>query len=167
MDLDLDLRRSRRHAPDWVAAAVSGFAAGALLMVLELIWAATVGGEGPWRISNLVAAITLGPATAQSSAFSVGVVGVALITHYVLGIVFGLVLAWLIGVFHRESSLMSVETIGTTFGALLYLLNFHGMSALFPWIAELRGWSTFIAHLVFGLAAALLYWRLRRPLEDG
>lgn len=49
------------------------------------------------------------------------------------------------------------------FGALLYLVNFHAMTAWMPWFIEMRGWATFVAHLMFGLAAAVLYWRLRRP----
>jgi hypothetical protein len=31
------------------------------------------------------------------------------------------------------------------------------MSALFPWITDLRGWPTFIGHLVFGLTVVLTY----------
>ena len=37
------------------------------------------------------------------------------------------------------------------------------MTEWMPWFIEMRGWATFLAHLVFGLVAALLYWRLRRP----
>lgn len=166
MDQRLNLRRWDTHRPDWVAAVVAGLAAGAVLMVLELLWVTSFGGTGrPWRTSNLIAAMVLGPELAQSSAYSLGAVGVALVVHYVLGAVFGVVLALVITGIHREASLFSIETVGILFGAGLYLLNFHGMSAAFPWVAELRGWATFIAHLVFGFTAALLYWRLRRPSQ--
>lgn len=163
MDIHLSLERWENHRPDWVAGAVAGFAAGAVLMVLELLWAASLGGDGPWRTSNLIAALLLGPELAQSSVHSIGAVSVALFIHYVLGAFFGVVLTVVITGLHRESSLFSIELVGLLFGAGLYLLNFHGMSRAFPWIAELRGWATLIAHLVFGITAALLYWRLRHP----
>jgi hypothetical protein len=166
--MDLHLRTSSwwRHAPDWTAAMVSGFAAGAVLMVLELVWVAMFGVEGPWRSSHLVAAIVLGPQTAFTSEFNLFVVSVALATHYVLGVAFGLVLAMLVAMLHRERSVGSIEAIGLAFGALLYFLNFHAMTLLMPWLIEMRGWATLIAHLAFGLVAAVLYWRLRRPGSD-
>ena len=112
MDLHLNLADWRRHAPDWMAAAAAGFAAGAVLMVLELAWVAMFGAEGPWRSSHLVAAIALGQETAFTSDFDLGVVTVALLTHYVLGIVFGLVLAAVVAVLHREDSVGSIEALG-------------------------------------------------------
>ncbi len=163
MDLHLNLTRWRGHTPDWTAAAAAGFAAGAVLMVLELAWVAMFAAEGPWRSSHLVAAIVLGPQTAFTSEFDLGVVAVALATHYALGVVFGLVLAVLVALLHRERSVGSIEALGLAFGALLYFLNFHAMTGLMPWLVEMRGWATLIGHLAFGLAAALLYWKLRRP----
>lgn len=162
MDLHLNLPGWREHAPDWTAAAVAGFAAGAVLMVIELAWVAMFAAEGPWRSSHLVAAIVMGQQTAFTSEFNLLVVSVALLTHYALGIVFGLVLAAVVALTHREDSVASVEAIGIAFGALLYFVNFHGMTVWMPWFIEMRGWATFLAHLAFGLAAALLYWKLRR-----
>jgi len=143
-------------------------AAGAVLMVLELFWAATMHTAGPWRIPHMVAAIVMGSdlVMAQSFAFSVGVVAVALLTHYVLGIAFGLLLGFIIAGFHYEASAGMMQVFGVGFGVALYVLNFYGMSQFFPWFAELRGWSTLIAHLVFGITASLLYWKLARPGAD-
>ncbi len=164
----------RTHAPrwtaqrrtDWAAAAVAGFVAGAVLMLLELVWATTTGTAGPWRISSLVAALVLGPGVLQASGPSFGVLAVALITHYVLGVVFGLVLGFLIARLHYERSAGMMQVLGAAFGALLYFLNFHVMSQVFPWFVELRGWATFIAHLVFGMTASLLYWKLARAADE-
>jgi hypothetical protein len=55
-----------------------------------------------------------------------------------------------------------MQVIGAAFGVLLYLINFHGATALVPWFAELRGWANLVAHLVFGMTAAILYWQLAR-----
>ena len=154
----------RRRLPDWTTAVCAGLVGGALLMVLELMWSASVNGS-PWATSHLVAAIVMGPDTLQSSAFSLGVVAVALATHYVLGVIFGVLLAIIIAGFHYEHDAAVLQIIGVVFGAALYLLNFHAMATFFPWMAELRGWATFIAHLIFGLAVVLTYQWLERRGE--
>jgi hypothetical protein len=166
MELRLPSQRWARHRPDWKAAVVSGLLAGAVLMVLELLWSATVG-EGPWQTSHLVAAIVMGPQALESPlSFNATIVSVAVLTHYVLGMVFGVVLALLITWLHYESSPGRLEVLGVLFGAVVYLVNFHGLSALFPWMAQLRGWDTFIGHLVFGLTLVLAYWRLQERPES-
>jgi ribose/xylose/arabinose/galactoside ABC-type transport system permease subunit len=170
MELHLPSWRGAHARPDWVAAAVSGFAAGAVLMVLELFWAATTTEHGPWRIPQMVAAIVTGepPMEGAAPAFSVLIVAVALLVHYALGIVFGLALGALISWFHSEASLGLMQTIGAVFGLVLYLFNFHVMSGVFPWFVELRSGATLVAHFVFGIVAAVLYWKLaRRQGEDG
>jgi hypothetical protein len=164
MEHRLQLHHWTGRRPDWAAAAVAGLAAGAVLMLLELISAALASSDGPWRISQLIAALVLGPGSLQASPyrFDAGVVALALATHYMLGIAFGLVLGFILAGFHRESSVGAVQTIGAAFGLLLYLINFHVVTLLVPWFAELRGWAAFLAHLIFGMAAALLYWKLAR-----
>jgi hypothetical protein len=152
--------------PDWVAAAVAGFLAGAVLMVLEGVWTlwlgASVGNGDPWSTSRMLAAMVLGRGVLDASGFSLGVVVLALVIHYLLGIAFGLALAVLVTEFHSEGKPGAMETLGALFGVVLYLFNFHVMSFAFPWFAQMRGWSTFMAHLVFGISAALLYWKLSR-----
>ena len=165
--MELQMREHAWHArqPDWAAAVTSGLVGGALLMVLDLLW--SLGEASPWRTSHLIAGIVMGEDALQSSTFSLGVVLLALAVHYVLGIVFALLLATVIAGFHYEANPGVLEAIGLAFGAVLYLLNFHVMAAVFPWMAELRGWAAFIAHLVFGLAVALTYaWLGRRTKKS-
>jgi len=170
MELQIQSHQWRRRLPDWPAAVGSGLVAGAVLMVLELLWSATVstsvGGGSPWRTSHQIAAIVMGPEALQSSAFSLGVVTVALLTHYLLGVVFAIILAFIIDGFHYESSPGMLQLFGVVFGAALYVLNFHGMSNFFPWIAEMRGWATFIGHLLIGMTVALTYPALERRRVD-
>jgi hypothetical protein len=166
MELHMQSHEWRRRLPDWPTAVSAGLVGGAVLMVLELMWSTSVSGASPWLTSHLIAAIVLGPETLQSSTFSLGVVAVALATHYVLGIIFGLALAVIVAGFNYESSPAMLQTIGLVFGAALYLLNFYGMAAFFPWIAELRGWATFIGHLVFGLTVVLTYAWLEHREPD-
>jgi hypothetical protein len=162
MDTLLESRGWHWRATDWTAAAVSGFAAGAVLMVLDLIWSALFNVHGPWRTSHMIAPIFLGAdSLATEYRFSIGVVAIALTTHYVLGIVFGLVIAAIMAQLRLETPARALGT-GAVLGALLYLVNFHALSGFFPWLAGLRGVDTLAAHLVFGMVAALLYWRLKR-----
>ncbi len=165
MEMQLHPHYWTRRAPDWVAAVVAGFAASAVLMVLELAWAASVGTTGAWGTTRMVAAITMGPEVLQNTGFSVGVATMALLTHYVLGIFSGLVVGILIAGFSWEQSPGVMQAIGAAFGAVIYLVNFHLVSAVFPWFADLRGWSTFVGHLVFGMAATFFYWKLSRPVR--
>lgn len=161
--MDLHLHSYQGHRlPDWPAAAAAGFAAGAVLMVLELLWSTLVSGGSPWAVSHMITAIVMGPATLQSTDFSLQVVAVALAAHYVLGIAFGLLLAVLIAAFRLDSSVGMMSLAGAVFGVALYLLNFYGMTHLFAWLADWRSTQALVTHLIFGITAALFYWQLNR-----
>ncbi|MNH46053.1 hypothetical protein D3C79_1086840 [compost metagenome] len=51
---------------------------------------------------------------------------------------------------------------GAVFGVLVYLFNFYGMASFFTWFAEIRGWTTMLAHVIFGMVAATMYWQLEK-----
>ena len=166
MELHMHSHHWERRLPDWPVAAASGFVAGAVLMVLELLWAAAMTGAGPWATPHMIAGIVMGPGVLQSAEFSWSVVVAALVTHYALGIVMGMILAAIIAPFHLDSSARMILLTGAVFGVIVYLFNFYGMERIFPWFAELRGWPTLVAHLIFGMTAAAMYWKLeRRELE--
>lgn len=166
MQLHMHSHHWEHRLPDWPAAAVSGFVAGAVLMVLELLWTTNVIGSSSWSTSHMIAAIVMGRDVLQSIDFNFTVVTVALVTHYVLGIVFGMILSAIIAPFHFDSSVGMVLLIGTVFGLGLYLFNFYGMVRLFPWFADMRGWATLVAHLIFGITTAGMYWQLERRDPD-
>ncbi|HSV36943.1 MAG TPA: hypothetical protein VLI46_15380 [Ramlibacter sp.] len=168
MDTLLDLRGWKWRATDWTAAAVSGFAAGAVLMVLDLAWSTLFNPEGPWRTSHMIAPIFTGQGSIPTSGFhfSLGVVTIALATHYVLGIIFGLVIAALLVQFKLDSSPGMAMVAGASMGLALYLINFELLVAFFPWLVAMRGVATIAAHVVFGIVAALLYCRLKRTATE-
>jgi ribose/xylose/arabinose/galactoside ABC-type transport system permease subunit len=165
MDLLMHIYRRQRQ-PDWPAAAVAGLAAGAVLMVLELLWLTWVAGASPWAASHMIAAIVMGPDTLQSSGFSLGVVAVALLAHYVLGSVFGLVFAAIVAPLHLDARVVRLALAGAVFGVALYLLNFYGMVRFFPWFVDWRGTATLVNHVIFGITAAFFYWKLDRHGAD-
>lgn len=165
MDALLDRRTWHLRATDWTAAAVSGFAAGAVLMVLDLLWSSAFNAHGPWRTSHMIAPIFLGaaPLATAGYAFSATVVAIALATHYVLGILFGLVMAAIMDQLRLDATRGHALVAGALLGSALYLLNFDILPHFaFSWLASLRGGETLAAHVVFGVVAALLYRRLKR-----
>lgn len=168
MDTLLGLRSWKWRATDWTAAAVSGFAAGAVLMVLDLFWSAMFNPDGPWRTSHMIAPIFIGSNSLQTSGygFNLGVVAIALITHYVLGIIFGLGVAAILVQLRLDSTPGLALVAGATLGVALYLINFEVLVGFFPWLVALRGADTVGAHVVFGIVAALLYCRLKRTATE-
>ncbi|GIK86476.1 MAG: hypothetical protein BroJett026_19570 [Betaproteobacteria bacterium] len=167
METTSKLVRDERR-PDWPAAAVAGFAAGAVLMVLDLLWSVLVVGASPWANAHRIAGIVMGPPAADATAFDAVVVAVSLAAHYALGIAFGLLLAAVVTPFGLDAAPGTAATVGAVFGVALYFVNFHAIVQLFPWLAAIRGWATLIGHVVFGVCAALLYWKLsRRPAAPG
>ncbi|MBI3284785.1 MAG: hypothetical protein HYZ65_08050 [Burkholderiales bacterium] len=165
MELHMHSHHWEARKPDWMAAAVAGFLGGAVLMVLELFWSTMVLDISPWTGSNMVAAIALGSATAQATAYSFAGAMLALLTHYVLGIAFGMALAAVIAPFHFDSSTGMALLTGAVYGLVLYLFNFYGMTRFFPWFAELRGWATLLSQIAFGMTVALMYTKLERQGE--
>lgn len=163
MDLPLGSFHWERRSPKLVVAAVAGFAAGAVLMVLDLVWSSFADDAGPWRTSYLIAALVRGRGLLVETnfGFDAGVVATALIVHYALGVVFGLILAALMAPMQLDATPRRALVTGAAFGLLLYFVNFYGTANWFPWLAELRGAATLAAHLVFGIVTALLYRKLQ------
>src|SRR4051812_47602290 len=93
MELHMHSHRWGARQPDWAAAAVAGFGAGGILMVLELAWTAFIAQGDPWLATRMVAAMVLGWDALQTTGYSLAVVVAALVVHYVLGIAFGVLLA--------------------------------------------------------------------------
>lgn len=166
----MELRMHSHHyvarTPDWTAAAVSGFVAGAVVMVMELFWSTVIINVSPWAASHLVAAILMGPDVLQSTTFSMGVVIAALAIHYVLGAVFGAILAAIIAPFHLDSSIRMSLLTGAIFGLLLYAFNFYGMVSFYPWFAEMQNGVVMLSHILFGMTAAVMYRQLERYRSD-
>jgi hypothetical protein len=152
---------------DWTAGAVAGLAAGALLMVLDLVWSGIFNTGGPWRISHMIAPLFTGTPGSPGYGFHPGVVSISLAVHYGLGIVFGLVLAVVMSQLRLDTSSASALATGAIAGIVLYLVNFDLLASVLPWLATLRGGDTLAAQVVFGIATATLYFRLRRTPTEG
>lgn len=130
------------------AAIVAGIAA--TLAQLGLWW---VTGEHAaellLRDARLTAALVLGREVLPPPAdFDMTIMLVASLIHFGLSLLYAAFLFPLRRL-PRSEALM----IGSLFGAALYVVNLYGFTWWFPWFIAARGGITFIAHIVFGVAA--------------
>ncbi|WP_193103103.1 hypothetical protein [Burkholderia sp. Z1] len=163
MELHIQSHHWERRTPDWIAAAVAGLAGGALVIVLEFFWATLVIGESPWQPTHKIAAMVMGRgALDQMAQFQLEIVAMALLLHYVLGAIMGMMLAAIIAPFRFDSSVGMEAAIGLAFGIVAYAWNFYVMTAVFPWFVSERGSGPLLANLLFGVVAAVTYGMLER-----
>lgn len=138
----------------WGSAVWAGVIAGAVFLVLEMAMVPMFLGNPMWAPPRMIAAIALGQDVLPPPAtFDFFVVMVAMVLHFAMSIVYALVLAAII---HRMGAGAAVA-VGAIFGLLLYLVNFYGFTAVFPWFANARNWVSIFAHIVFGVVAAWSY----------
>ncbi|MEX2583289.1 MAG: hypothetical protein WD766_08440 [Gemmatimonadota bacterium] len=152
--------RSQATTIDWKAAAWAGVIAGAIFMMLEMIMVPLFLDGSPWGPPRMIAAIVMGEGVLPPPAtFDLGIVMAAIIVHFVLSIVFAIILAFPASRLGFGAAL----GLGAAFGLLLYLVNFYGFTAIFPWFAMARNWVSVVAHILFGLIAAWSYKRMAEP----
>lgn len=144
---------------DAKAAVWAGLVAGFVFILLEMVLVATAGGGSPWAPPRMIGAILLGPDVLPPPAsFDLMVFVVAMLVHFVLSIVLAFILAWIIAA--KRMGLGAAIGAGAIFGIAVYLVNFYGMTALFPWFAMARNLITIFAHLVFGVVLGWTYHAL-------
>ncbi|MBR8511427.1 hypothetical protein SAMN05443026_6651 [Burkholderia orbicola] len=125
--------------------------------VIELLLWAIVGDDAVrnlLRDARLTAAIVMGRSVLGAGGFDPLVMGVATLVHAALSLVYAAVLARLV----RGLSCVAGLVAGGAFGLLLYGVNLYGFTTIFPWFVAVRGAITLIAHLVFGITAAAVYY---------
>jgi uncharacterized membrane protein YagU involved in acid resistance len=109
---------------DWKAAIWSGLIAGLVFLALELILVPLLQGGSPWGPPRMIAAIGMGKEVLPPPAtFDLGIILVAMLIHFALVIVYGLILALII---HRLTMGMAIVA-GAIFGLALYAINFYGI----------------------------------------
>lgn len=144
----------------WKAAAWAGLISGVAFVMLEMVLVPLFMGGSPWGPPRMIAAIVMGKGVLPPPAtFDVGVLMAAMAVHLPLSVVFTLILAWIIARFDIGVAVLS----GAVFGLILYLVNFYGFTAVFPWFAMARNWVSIFSHIMFGMIAAIAYKQLAKP----
>ena len=144
---------------DIKAAVWAGIIAGVVFMMLEMVLVETVGGGSPWGPPRMIAAIGMGKDVLPPPAtFDLGVMIVAMAIHFVLAILLGMILGLIVS--RRKLGLMASIGAGAIFGLAVYLVNFYGLTALFPWFAMARTPITLLTHVIFGTVLGWSYHAL-------
>jgi hypothetical protein len=144
----------RRRITRWIKGGWVGVIAGALFMAVEMFLMAACRHGDMWDPVRLSASIVMGnQAVATSTPLSFDIVFIGLFMHFVLSILYAVILGMII----RRLKARTAVLVGAGFGLLLYLFHFHGLAAWYPWVASERNWITVVGHLVYGIAAAWMY----------
>jgi uncharacterized membrane protein YagU involved in acid resistance len=139
---------------DWKAVAWAGIIAGSVFLALEMFMVPVFGGGSPWGPPRMMAAIALGKGVLPPPAtFDFGIVMAAMGLHLMLSVVYAAVFALAVS----RLSFGPALALGAIGGMVLYVVNFYGFTALFPWFAMARNWISIVGHVVFGLVAAGAY----------
>lgn len=137
----------------WTAAALSGIIAGAAFLLLALVLVPVILGGSPWGLPRMIAAIVLGNGVLTPETFEIGIILTAVIFHFFLSVVYAIIFTLVFGRLQLGPALLA----GLGAGLVLYLVNFYGFTALFPWFATARNWVVIVDHLVFGVVTAWAY----------
>ena len=149
---------------DWRAGLWAGLIAGLIdegLLILLML----AQGASPWLASRATAAVLLGPGVLDGPERGGLILAAALIVHFALSLVYGLLIAGLI----RQRSAREGIAIGIAFGLAVWVFNYFVVAPFaFPWFVPMRASPmTPALHAVFGLAAAGAYLALRTSERRG
>lgn len=113
---------------DLRAAIWAGLIAGAVFMMMEMIFVAVMG-ESPWGPPRMMAAMVMGKSVLPPPAtFGLAIFIVAMIVHFLLSLALALAFGWAVS--RRHLSLGVTLTLGAAFGLLISLVNFYPVSVV-------------------------------------
>jgi uncharacterized membrane protein YagU involved in acid resistance len=136
------------------AAILAGIVAGLAFVIAEMLLVPMFLGGSAWGPPRMIGAIVLGPEVLPPPATFDGFVVLAAVAfHLLLSVVYAIVFALIA----RAWGLGLAVLIGILYGLLIYVVNFYGMTAFFPWFADARNWVSIFSHALFGAVLALVY----------
>lgn len=140
------------------AGVFAGLIAGAVFIMMEMGLVA-LSGASPWGPPRMIAAIVMGEGVLPPPAtFDLMVLMAAMAVHFMLSVVIGAGFALIASRFGWLMALI----FGAVVGLGLYIVNFYGMTAVFPWFAMARNTISIVSHIGFGLVLGLSYKALAK-----
>lgn len=145
------------------AAIWAAIIAGVIFMMMEMMLVAIFMGESPWGPPRMIAAIGMGKEVLPPPAtFDAGIMMVAMLIHFGLSVILAFVFAFI-----AQGRTVGTSTLlGAAFGLAVYLVNFYGMTAVFPWFAMGRGWIGIVSHIAYGAVLGLIYASVARKTHQ-
>jgi hypothetical protein len=152
-------RRASRRRVKSLPALKAGLLAGAVALFLLQFFGVVVYDESPWKLMRMIAAMVRGPAALEpDDEFDAGLVAIAALLFFAVAALCSLALSALASDAPRRYGAL----IGIAFGVAVYLANFFGFTAIFPWFASHRTIDTLVVYAIFGLLIAKSYSLFRR-----
>jgi aromatic ring-cleaving dioxygenase len=153
-------RRSPRATSHthWRAAIRAGLVAGVIFIVLEVILWPLAGLGSPWEAVRMIAAILLGPGVLPPPAsFDARIFMAAMVVHFCLSIIYAVAYATFRQLLLRGRLRRLSPFVHGLYGLFIYLINFYGFVALFPWFIEARHGISILVHVAWGMAIPWAY----------
>jgi hypothetical protein len=142
------------RALSWNGVFWSGLAAGVAFMMLEMLLVWAFMGQSPWGPPRMIAAMAMGQGVLPPPAtFDFGIMMAAMFIHFTLSWLLAVAFAWLFGGLGTGTAVL----VGAVFGLAIYLVNFYGFTAIWPWFAQARNWVSIFSHVMFGVILAWSY----------
>jgi hypothetical protein len=134
---------------------VAGFVGGLSKLVVDTVVAPLML-TSPWDVFRMLSSILLGRSVVEpGSPFGAGEAVVGLLVHFCLSFLYA---ALLLAVLRRRwRGRVAAVAIGCLFGAVLYVVDLHLFTALYPWVSAIRGFLQLASHVIFGAVVALVY----------
>lgn len=140
-----------RRNVEWRAIPLAGLAGGTTYLVILLIFSSGVLGLSPAVVLRYFGSLLLGPDTLVQG--GAGLVAAGLAVHYVLSLVFALIISLVV---HRWGMIVGV-ILGGLMGLGLYGINVYTLTAIFPWFFAINSILLLICHVVYGAVVGGVY----------
>lgn len=143
-----------RRALDWRAVIWSTIISGLLFAIIVMLLAPVFRGGTVWSPVRMIAGIVMGQGVVPPpDTFDFVIVTVGVLFHMALALVYVVILALII----QRMTMGMALVVGAVAGFAIYLINFYGFSAMFPWWVSARDALGIFSHLAFGISAAWAY----------
>jgi len=136
----------------WRAIPFAGLAAGTAHLLVNLILTPVMLGIQPTLIMRYMGSLVLGQGVLMDTE-SITPLVVGVIVHYVLSILFTLLIAIVV---HRWGLMVGIVG-GAILGLCIYLINYYTMTLAVDWMFAINSPVMIIAHLIFGAVAGGVY----------
>jgi hypothetical protein len=135
----------------WRAVLIAGIVAGAVFLVVNVIATSLLYEIDPALMLRYFASLVMGSEVLTQ----VGPTGliVGLLVHFVLSIVFALLIAIVV---HRWGLLVGLIG-GAVLGLAIYAINLYALTRFFEWFFAINSPALLLSHVLFGLVAGGVY----------
>ena len=145
---------------DWRAVMLAGVTSALVFLIMNSILNTVYLGSF-WLTWRILASIVLGADVIPPlEGGRLAILLTALLVHIPLSIAFTALIAIVV----HEWGIWVSAIVGGLLGLAFYLINFHGLAFLFPWISSLASWLMLASHIAFGMVAGAVYEILERDI---